>query len=137
MENKISNWELQGKKNTIQLMAWTLAWTLSVALATFGPVFLWASNSTFTIIALIINLGLGVGMIMANKRYLNGLDEMQKKIQLEATALTLGVGLVGGIGYTLLDITNLIASDAEISHLIILMGLTYIVGIIVSQLRYR
>ena len=79
----------------------------------------------------------GVGMIIANRRHLKGLDEMQQKIQLEAMALSLGVGLIGGLAYSNLDVTNLIAFDAEISHLVILMALTYMVGIASGVRRYR
>jgi hypothetical protein len=90
---------------------------------------------TFT--AILINLGIGVGMILANKQHLQGLDELQQKIQLEAMALSLGVGLVGGLGYSLLDTTKLISSDAEISHLVILMSLTYLGGVIAGNRRYK
>jgi len=76
-------------------------------------------------------------MIMANKRHLNGLDEMHQKIQLEAMALSLGVGLVLGLAYSNLDVTNIIESDAEISHLVIVMGLTYLGGVIAGLKRYR
>ncbi len=131
-----TNWVTKGKRNTWRLGLWTLAWVLSVALATFGPHFLWAQQS-LTIIALMINLGLGIGLIVSNKVYLAGLDELDQKIQLEAMALSLGVGLVAGIGYSLMDVTNLIASDAEISHLIILMAIAYMVGIAVGKRRYR
>ena len=76
-------------------------------------------------------------MIHANKIHLKGLDEMQQKIQMEGMALSLGVGLVCGLSYSLLDTTNLISFDAEISHLVILMGLTYLTGIILGHRRYR
>ena len=131
-----SNWAQQTKKNTQRLGKWTIAWVLSVALATFGPIFLWQS-ATLSIIAIGLNLILGIGMIVANKIYLDGLDELQKRIQLEAMALTLGVGLVCGIAYTILDVVNVIAQDAEISYLIILLGITYLIGITIGQLRYR
>ena len=76
-------------------------------------------------------------MIVANKNHLKGLDEMQQKIQLDAMAISLGVGIVCGISYSLLDQTNLISYDAEISHLIILMGLTYSAGTIIGRNRYQ
>ena len=52
-------------------------------------------------------------------------------------ALSLGVGLVVGLSYSTLDITNLIAFDAEISHLVILMGLTYLGGVVFGHRQYR
>lgn len=134
--NQNNNWATEMKKNTQNLAFWTIAWTASMALATFGPLLVW-ENQTITIIGIIINLGLGIGMIFANKRHINGLDEMQKKIQLEAMAIALGVGIVAGLSYSLLDVTNVINMDAEISHLVILIGLTYAVAIFIGRIRYK
>ena len=76
-------------------------------------------------------------MIFANIRHLNGLDDLQKKIQLEGMAIALGVGIVGGLSYSLLDTTNLISQDAEISFLVILIALTYLFSVFIGQKRYR
>jgi hypothetical protein len=108
-----------------------------MAVANFGPVFLWSRNKSVTAIAILINMAVGFGMIIANKRHLKSLDEMHQKIQLEAMALSLGVGLVAGLGYSNMDVTNLISFDAEISHLVILMGLTYLAGVISGVRKYR
>ena len=75
-------------------------------------------------------------MIYANKQHLLGMDEMQRYIQHEAMALTLGVGLVLGMSYELLEDIKLISFEPEISHLIILMCLTYCIGIILGNRRY-
>ncbi len=135
--SKSSDWTEKTRKNTLLLGYWTSAWVATMALATFGPIFIWNSNTLLTILAVLVNLGLGLGMILANKRHLKGLDELQQKIQLEGMALSLGVGLVCGLSYSVLDNTNLIAFDAEISHLVILMGLTYLAGVFFGQRRYR
>ena len=132
-----SDWEANNAKNTLHLGYWTAAWLVTTALVSFGPIFIWEPNKLLTGLAILINLGIGFGMIMANKRHLNGLDEMQQKIQLSAMALSLGVGLVVGLSYSSLDVTNLIPFDAEISHLVILMGLTYLAGIIAGNRKYR
>ena len=75
-------------------------------------------------------------MIWANKNHLRSLDEMHQKIHLEAMGITLGVGLVVGLAYSNLDISNIISSDAEISNLVILMGLTYFVSVLVGTRKY-
>ncbi len=137
MKEQASEWTIKGKKNTLNLFYWTASWTISVAIATFGPKFLWENNNTCTILAILINCLIGIGMVLANKRNLKGLDEMQQKIQLNSMAITLGVGLVIGIGYSLLDITNVVSFDAEISHLIIVMGLTYITSVAITQISYK
>jgi len=131
------NWATSTAKNTVRLGYWTGAWLLTMAVATFGPILIWNFNKFLTILFVLINLGIGFGMIVANKRHLQGLDEMHQKIQLEAMALSLGVGLVIGLSYSTLDITNFIAFDAEISHLVIVMGLTYGAGVAAGIKRYR
>lgn len=105
-----------------------------MAVATFGPKFIWDENVALTVL---INAFLGLGMILINVKHINSLDELQKKIQLEAMGIALGVGVVGGISYSVLDITNLITQDAEISFLVILISLTYMIGILIGQKRYK
>jgi hypothetical protein len=131
------SWAANSCRNTIQLAYWTGAWLVTTAIATFGPVLIWEFSKIPTIIAISINLLVGFGMIFANKKHLKGLDEMHQKIQLEAMALSLGVGLVVGISYSILDTANVIAGDAEISYLIILIGLTYGVGVRMGLRKYR
>jgi hypothetical protein len=132
-----NDWAANAARNTTRLGYWTAAWVVTMAVANFGPRFIWQLNESLTIIAILINLAIGFGMIVANKRHLKGLDEMHQKIQLEAMALSLGVGLVVGLAYSNLDVTNIIAFDAEISHLVILMGLTYGAGVIAGLRRFR
>jgi hypothetical protein len=140
MNNKTtasSEWEKNTVKTTVRLGFWTLGWVVTMAIANFGPKFIWQFNNTVTVVAILLNLAVGAGMILANKRHLNGLDELQQKIQLEAMALSLGVGLIVGLGYSNLDVSNIISADAEISHLVILMGLTYLAGVIAGTRKYR
>jgi len=132
-----SDWAANTARNTIRLGYWTAAWVVTMAVANFGPRFIWQFNESLTVIAILINLAIGFGMIVANKHHLKGLDEMHQKIQLEAMALSLGVGLVVGLAYSNLDVTNIITFDAEISHLVILMGLTYLAGVVIGLRRFR
>ena len=132
-----SAWQKKASKTTAVLGFWTLAWVLTMALATFGPKFLWNSNELLTTIGILLNLVIGFGMIMANKRHLQSLDEMQQKVQLEAMALALGVAIVVGLAYSNLDVANIIGQDAEISHLVLLIGFTYLAAIFLGLRRYR
>ena len=134
---KDQDWTTQIKRNTKNLAFWTTAWTLSMALATFGPKFIWDEKVVLTVLAVIINALLGAGMIMANIKHINSLDDLQKKIQLDAMGIALGVGVVGGLSYTILDTTNLIANDAEISFLVIFISITYLIGLLVGLKRYK
>ena len=134
MEEKSYNTQI--KKNTKNLAIYTALWTISMAVATFGPIFIWGENKTLTFLGVLLNAVFGVFMILANIKHLKSLDELQKKIQLEGMGLALGVGIVGGLSYSLLDTTNLIAQDAEISFLVILIALTYLASVVIGQKRY-
>jgi hypothetical protein len=139
MEEKVKesgDWTARVNRNTLRLGYCTGAWLVTTALATFGPQFIWHDNTLLTASAILINLAIGLATILANKHHLQSLDEMQQKIQLEAMALSLGVGFVCGLSYSLLDQSNLMAADAEISHLILLMGLTYLAGTVIGNRRY-
>ena len=137
MHTETSDWAARQKRNTQRLGAWTAAWVLTMAVATFGPTYIWAGDKLFSVIAIVVNLAVGAGMVFANKRHLLGLDEMQQRVHLEAMGITLGVGLVAGLGYSLLDITDVIAVDAEIAFLIILMSLTYLTALVTGMRRLR
>jgi len=126
-----------GAGRTTGLAVWATAWVVTQALAVHGPGHIWQSGQSLTALALLVNLGAGIGMIMAISRHLHGLDELQRKIQLKAMALCLGVGLVGGMAYSTLDATNLIPVEAKISHLVILMALTYLAGVIWGHGKFR
>jgi uncharacterized membrane protein len=104
--------------------------------AVFGPLLVWESK-LLTLASILVNVGIGIGMIVANKQHLDGLDELQRKIQLEAMALALGAGLVGGMAYSTMDVTDLIPADAEISFLVILIAVAYMIGIYFGRRKYQ
>ncbi|MEO0616094.1 MAG: hypothetical protein AAFY69_08150 [Pseudomonadota bacterium] len=135
-ETSPSGFDATNRHRTIRLAQWTAAWLAAVALAIFGAEFLWDGNVTLSVLAIALQAAVGAGMILANKRHLLNLDELQQRIQLEAMAITLGVTLIAGIAYSSLDIANVIAGDAEIGNLVLLMGLTYIVALLLVRRRY-
>ncbi|MGE3960748.1 MAG: hypothetical protein AB7F65_03610 [Dehalococcoidia bacterium] len=121
----------------MRLAVWTLAWVATLALARFGPERLWDSQEALSWAAISLNLGLGAGWILAHARYLRGLDELQRKILLDAMALTLGTGMVLGFASAAADHIDLVALDADVGFLAVLMAVTYIVTVIGGHLRYR
>ena len=123
--------------NTKELRLWTFVWILSMAIATFGPQFLWSEESIGTLLAIIANLILGIRMILANRKFIKSGDELQKKIQLESLGLTLGLAVIVGLSYSLLDQMNLISGNAEISVLVLFIGITYLVTMTVNNRKYK
>jgi hypothetical protein len=123
--------------STAKVAYWGLAWVLATAGATFGPELLWGYGTLITSIGIAIQLALGFGMIWTFKEVLLAMDELQRLIQLEAISLALGVGVVVGVSYELLEDIKLITFQPEISHLIILISLTYMFGLFLGNRRYR
>src|SRR5690606_20108479 len=77
-------------RTTLGLAAWTLAWVVTVAVARFGPEYLWDSKAA-SWAAVAVNVAAGIGWIVAHARYLRGIDELQRKIMQDALVVTLGV----------------------------------------------
>ncbi len=123
--------------STAKVAYWGLAWVLATAGATFGPELLWGYGTLITSIGIAIQLVLGFGMIWTFKGVLLAMDELQRLIQLEAISLALGVGVVVGVSYELLEDVKLITFEPEISHLIILISLTYMFGLFLGNRHYR
>lgn len=125
------------KKKLKNLAAWTWSWVATLAIATFGPKFIWDDNTGLTVFAIIVNLINGVLMIRANRSLFNDYDELERKIHLESMGLTLGLTVIVGLSYSLLDQTNLIKQDAEISFLVMFVGITYFIALLINRKRYQ
>lgn len=137
LEPDSNTWEERNQKNHVRLALWTGAWVASTALAAFGPKVIWNFDTLLTMSVVIINLVFGFGAIMAAKRWLLGEDEMFQKIFLNASAVTLGVGFVCAGSYELLEDIKLIPFEPEISHLTILMCLTFMISMVIGNRKYR
>ncbi|MEU4564140.1 hypothetical protein AB0F72_37655 [Actinoplanes sp. NPDC023936] len=121
-----------------QLVLWTFAWVASLALAKFGPQFLWdPSRQAASWTAVALNVAAGACWIIAFTRFLRALDELQRKIMLEALAITLGVGWVTGLAYVVADTAGLVARDVDVAALPAFTGVVFVVAFAVGKIRYR
>ena len=125
------------RTSTIRLACWNGAWVAATALMAFGPKFLWDKALVFTLLAVGLDVAVGVGMIIATKKYIIELDELQQKVYLNALAMTVGVATIVGIPYSMIDAYNVIPFKADIAHLVVLMGLTFFVSFLYGTWRYR
>jgi hypothetical protein len=124
------------KKQIKIMLAWTLAWVASLAFLTGAENSLW-DNIIFTQIGLIINLAIGIGMIIANKNLFKTYDELQKKIQFEAMAITLGLAVVVGLVYEVSFDFGVIDKEPEFEYLMLFISFSYIASNIINARRYR
>jgi hypothetical protein len=126
------------RTNVIRLFRWNGAWGAATVLMALGPKFLWNKALVFTLLAVGLDVAVGVGMILANKNYLAELDELQRKVQLNAMGITLGVGLIAGVPFSVMDsYYHVIPFHADIAYLLILMSLTFAVSNLYGTRRYR
>ena len=121
----------------VALAIWTFVWIASLALAKFGPALIWNDQPVLSWIAVALNVALGVVWIVAHARYLRGVDDLQRKILMDAIAVALGAGLVGGFAYSAANTAGLIAFDSDIAFVSVLMGVVYMVATAAGFARYR
>jgi hypothetical protein len=124
-------------RNLGHLAAWTIAWVASLALASFGPGRLWPEHPAGTLALIALNLLIGLGMLLANKRHLWELDELHRAVQLHAMAWALGAGLVVGMAWTLVESHDLLGFEARIPHLLMFLSVVYFAAVVIGMRRYR
>jgi hypothetical protein len=125
------------RASTLRLAGWNGAWLLATALMKFGPRFFWNQALVFTLPAIGLDVAVGIGLILATKKYILELDELQQKVYLNALGITVGVALIAGVPYSVMDLYQVISFHAEIWHLLLLMGLTFSVSFLYGSWRYR
>lgn len=126
------------KESNKYLAIWTGTWLVSTALLAFGPKLIWDYSTSLTIIAILLNLAAGAGMTMANIRHLQSLDELGRKVFLDAAAITLGVMVVFGVCYELVSFAGAqFAFDARISHIYFVLGPTFFISMLIGTRRYK
>jgi hypothetical protein len=125
------------RTSTIRLTRWNGAWLAATALMAFGPKFLWNRAVAFTLLAVGLDVAVGVGMILASTKYVMELDELQRKVYLNALGITVGVAVIAGVPYSVMETYHVIPFKADIAYLVILMGLTFFVSFLYGTRRYR
>ena len=133
----MSDTPTQIKKSTNYVFVWGIFWIFATAGVAFGPKNLWNFNTWITIIAVVIHVGIGLVLIRALKQNLLAMDELHRKIHLDAMAWSLGIGLVLGCTYEMLEDIKLITFQPEIPHLILTMCLVYVAGVIQGIRKYQ
>ena len=124
------------QKKIMFAWAWRLAWVVSLVILTGAENSLW-DNKIYTIIGLIINFAIGIGMIIAEKNLFKTYDELQKRIQFEAMAITLGLVIIVGLTYEVSFDFGIIDKEPQFEYLMIFISLSYIITNIVNSRRFR
>ena len=107
----------------------TTAWVATTAALGFGPKLWWDFDVTLTLVALGLNLIVGIIMLTANFRHLMSMDELQRQTHLEAMAITLGVTFVVTVTYGNLESVGFL-EDTQPTNILFVTGVSYIVAVI-------
>ena len=125
------------RENVKMLAVSTTIWLITMAIAAFGPTLLWDNQTSITLLAIALNLIAGLFVIKSNLQYWNSLDEMIQRVHLNAMGIALGLGIVGGLSFSLLETSDILQSESDLSFMVILMSLSYLISIIVGMKRLR
>jgi hypothetical protein len=106
-------------------------------LMALGPKFLWHKALVLTLLAIGLDLAVGVGVILATKKYVMELDELQQRVWLNSLGITVGVAVIAVPPLSVMDVSHMLSFHVNISHLVMLMGLTFLVSFLYGMLRYR
>ena len=99
--------------------------------------FLQALEHGIVELAIGLNLCVGIRTVVANKRYFEELDDLQRKVHLNSLAITVGVAMIVGVPYSVMASYRLIPFHADASHLVVIMALTYGASNLYGTWRYR
>lgn len=122
--------------DVVPIAAWTLIWLATLALARFGPD-LWGTQPVVSWIAVALNVAVGVAWIVAHARYLRRVDDLQRKILVDAMAVALGVGLVSTFAYAAVSAAGLLEFEVNVGYFGSLMAVVYAIASIAGTVRYR
>lgn len=117
-----------------RIRTWSLLWALSLIAVTLA-IRRWHLSSGLILAGIASSALLGLGTLLAYRRFLRETDELRRKIELDALALAFGVGVIGGMTYWLLTIAEAV-STASFGFVFAAMILVYPAGVLVGLRRY-
>jgi len=123
-------------KNATVANIWTLAWAISLGVISYLSDYGWYTSIWVAMVGFGIHAVIGVGMVLAFKKFLTEADELERKIQLDALALSVGVTIVFFSSYSVLE-KAISIPGLSTAYLIVVLALAYSVGIIFGRRRYR
>lgn len=122
------------KKNANRVNLWALGWMFSLMANMILTKIFDQGVSALWAIILLTHVVAGTMLILSYRRFLSDLDEMERKVQLEAMALAVGLSLlVYSAGSILHSVDVLPAPDASL--MLVVMSLAYMAGLILGRIR--
>lgn len=131
-----SAYDKRSIQDQLKLVFWIFVWMASLTVSDKAELYGWWEASWITVSSIIVNGGLGLWVVHRYRRILQGMDDLQRKIQLEALAIAFGISLVGACSYSLL-VTWGYVIDEDVSDIFALMCLSYAGASMYGAWKYR
>ena len=118
-----SEYDVRSIRDNLVMVLWVFIWMASLTVADKAALYGWWEDGWLTLLAVAVNVALGLGMMVAFMRLMRGMDELQRKIQLDALSMALGTW-----GYIV---------DEEVTDIFMLMCVSYSAAVLIGVWRYR
>lgn len=133
---KAGTYDARSVKDQLWLVAWIFIWMATLTVADKAHLYGWWGSDWAGLAGIAVNILVGLVMLGFFMRMLSRMDELQRKIQLDALSLSLGISIVGCSAY-MLAVTWGFITDEEVSDIFMLMCLSYSASVIYLVWRYR
>jgi len=120
--------------NRVNLLA--LLWAGTLAVTAFSKEYTWHNTMLFISIIFTLHTAIGIFMVLSFRKFLKELDDLERKIQLDALALSVGITIISFSSSSILSMVGII-EKLDQSSLIMLMAITYMIGIVAGRIKYR
>ena len=133
---KQGTYDRRSVRDQLVLVAWIFIWMATLTVADKAQLHGWWQSDWAAMAGIVVNILAGLCMVGFFMRMLNRMDDLQRKIQLDALSLSLGISLVGCSAY-MLAVTWGFIVDEEASDIFALMCLSYTGCSLYMVWRYR
>lgn len=114
---------------------WALAWMAAFILGSLAIQRGWVASAAAVWVVAILPSVLGVVACFFYLRFLRGLDELQRKVQLEGLALGFGAGVIFMMGYALAERAG--APRLDVADPLLVMVVFWAAGQWLAARRYQ
>ena len=133
---KSGSYDARSIRDQLSLVAWIFIWMASLTVADKAHLYGWWGSDWAGMAGIAVNILLGFCMVAYFMRMLNRMDELQRKIQLNALSISLGISIVGCSAYSLAVTWGFIL-DEEVSDIFMLICVSYAASSLFLVWRYR
>lgn len=124
------------RRNELRVLAWMAPWAVAFLTLEFAISEEWLPAGWPVVLAILVVAALGLGVLLAYRRFLRQADELRRKIELEGLALAFAVAILGGLMAGQLISAGLLSGDGVLQSMVSLMLVAYSLGVLLGYRRY-